>query len=549
MTQSLNQLYYSTALDNSVWLLNSATIASGATDPNTGTDAYTLAATANNATISQAITLTGGYRNRVFSIYIQRKTGTGDISISVDGTTFVVKTITGSWVRYDTSLGAEGSVTPTLKIATSGDEVYIAFAQFEDGDTATTYAVNAANPYTITQIVDADYPINTVRGCAFMDGRFFVMNPSGEIYQSALEDASSWSALEFIQSQNDPSNGVFLSKVQNYIVAFKDWSIEFFYDAANATGSILSPVQNATVQIGCASDGSVQDLGGSIAFMGQTRNGFGRAIYMLNGTSPQKISTPNVEKILDQDNLATVHSWSAQVGSHLLYGVTLVTSEVTLVYDMTTQQWSFFTYLSATGTSKTITAITAAGSVTSTSHGFSDGDIIKITATNADFNGWHVVTDVATNTFSIQATGTAFSGSGTAATYAETYFPVVASVRCNGRQYMQDASSGALYELSMDAYADAVGATAARIRTPRFDNGGIQPKFMAGLELLGDKIDSHAVVRYTDDDFQTYSSFRPVDLSANRSRIRRLGNYNRRAFEILHVKDALMRLDALEIDD
>ena len=71
------------------------------------------------------------------------------------------------------------------------------------------------------------------------------MTPNGDIYQSALEDASSWNALDFIGSQIEPDSGVYLAKFQNYIAAFKGWSTEFFYDAANATGSILSPVQNA----------------------------------------------------------------------------------------------------------------------------------------------------------------------------------------------------------------------------------------------------------------------------------------------------------------
>lgn len=549
MTQNANQLLYSQVFDNAVWTATNATLASGQTDPNAGATAYTVTATSTNATLLQSLVLADGSLNRVFSIYIQRKTGTGGISITADGSTYEVKTITGSWVRYDTTIAASGAVSVGVKIATSGDEVYVAFAQFEDGDAVTSYLANVANRYTITQIVDADYPSNTVRGTAFLDGRFFVMTQIGEIQHSALEDASSWNALDFIQSQIDPGKGVFLSKIQNYIVAFKDWSIEFFYDAANTVGSILSPVQNAAIQIGCASDGSVQEMAGQIAFMGQTKNGFGRSIYILNGTTPQKISTPAIEKLLDQDDLATVHSWSAQVGSHLLYGLTLVTTGVSLVYDFATQQWSFFTYLTISGSAKTITAITAAGVATSTSHGLSDGDIIKVSATNADFNGWHVVTAVTTNTFEIQATGTAFSGSGSAQKYAETYFPVVASVRCNGRQYMQDATSGALYEFSMDAYTDYVGAIASRIRTPKMDVTVATPKFMAQAELIGDKIDSTAVLRYTDDDFSTYSNFRPVDLSVNRSRVRRLGNYNRRAFEILHVGNALLRLEAIEVDD
>lgn len=129
----------------------------------------------------------------------------------------------------------------------------------------------------------------------------------------------------------------------------------------------------------------------------------------LNGMAPEKISTGQIDKILNADSLATVYSWSCNVGSHLLYGLTLVTTGVTLVYDFTTQLWSFFTYLTSSGVTKTVTAVTTAGVATSAAHGYSDGDIVLIAATNASFNGWHVVTDPTTDTFQLQATGTAFS--------------------------------------------------------------------------------------------------------------------------------------------
>lgn len=547
MTLNANQLLYSQLFSNAAWVKTNITLTAGQIDPSAGTEAFTLTAGAANATMLQSIALTGTL-NRTLSVYLKRKTGTGNISITVDGVTYSVETTTGSWARFDTTLTASGTVTCGIKIATSGDEVYAAWAQLEDGGTASTYATNTANRYTVTQITDADYPSNTTRGCAFLDGRFFVMNPAGEIYQSALENAASWSALEFIGTQIEPDAGVYLAKYKNYIAAFKLYSTEFFYDAGNATGSILSPVQNAAFKVGCASEDSVKELADTVTWMGQTKDGFGRGIFRLNGQTPEKISTPQIDKILNADSLATVYSWGANVGSHLLYGLTLVASAVTLVYDFTTGLWSYFTYLASSGVNKTITAITTAGVVTSTAHGYSDGDIVLLASTNSDFNGWHVATDVTTNTFQVQATGTAFSGSGTATKHTESYFPVSSSTAQGGKQYMQHATSGALYEFSQSTYVDPIGAIAARIRTPKMDEGSTKYKTMASAELIGDKVTSTAVIRYSDDDYATYSSFRPVDLSATRSKIRRLGNFRRRAFEVLHVKNALLRMEAIEVE-
>ena len=546
MVQNANQALYSQLFSNAAWVKTNITLTAGQTDPSAGTEAFTLTAGAANATMLQSVALTGTL-NRTFSIYLKRKTGTGNISITVDGSTYSVETTTGSWARFDTTLTASGTVTCGVKITTSGDEVYAAWAQLEDG-LASTYATNTANRYTVTQITDADYPSNTTRGCVFLDGRFFVMNVAGEIYQSALENAASWSALEFIGTQIEPDQGVYLAKHNNYLAAFKQYSTEFFYDAANATGSILAPVQNAAFKVGCASDASVKEMAGTVVWMGQTRDGFGRGIFRLNGVAPEKISTPQIDKILNADSLATVYSWSANVGSHLLYGLTLVTTGVTLVYDFTTQLWSFFTYLTSSGVTKTVTAVTAAGVVTSAAHGYSDGDIVLIASVNGDFNGWHVATDVTTNTFQLQATGTVFSGSGTSVKHTETYFPVIASTSANGKQYLQHATNGKLFEFSQSTYIDDVGAIAARIRTPKHDNGTSAYKTMGSAEIVGDKISSVAVMNYTDDDWATYSYFRPVDLSIERSNLRRMGRYSRRAFQILHVKNALLRLEAIEIE-
>ncbi len=547
LTFSPNQFLYSQALDNAVWTATNMTRTSGQTDPDAGTDAYTLTATGANATLLQSVVLTDSL-NRVVSLYLKRKTGTGNISLTVDGSTYEVVTIDGTWVRYDTTLSASGTVTAGIKITTSGDEVYAAWGMLEDGNTPSTYDETAASRYVMTQITDADYPANTCRGAQYLDGRFFVMDLVGDIYQSADENVASWDALEFIGSQIFPEAGVYLAKIGNYLVALKQWSIEFFYNAGNATGSILAPVQNASHRIGCASEDSVKEVAGTVVWLGHTQEGFGRAVFRLNGTTPEKISTGQVEKILNADDLATVYSWAANVGSHMLYGLTLATTGVTLVYDFSSGLWSFFTYLTSSGANKTITAVTAAGVATSTAHGYSDGDIILVASTNSDFNGWHVVTDVTTDTFQLQTTGTTFSGSGTATKHTESYFPISASIASNGVQYMQHATTGTLYEFDADTHTDPIGAIAARVRTPKMDSNTTGYKTMASAELVGDKVSSYAVLRYTDDDYVSYSNFRPVDLSATRSKIRRLGNFRRRAFEMLHVRDALFRMEALEIE-
>ena len=400
------------------------------------------------------------------------------------------------------------------------------------------------NGTTLIAVSDIDYPASTTRGTAYLDGRFFVCTPTGLVYQSADEDATSWAALDFVGARTEPDLAVFLTKYRDYIMVLKEWSCEFFYDAANATGSILAPVRNMFQLIGCGNENTVRDVMGTVVWLGVTRDGFGRSIYMMDGQGPKKISTPQVDKILDSDALTSVSSWTAKLGPHEFYGINL--TSISLAIDLPTGLWSVFTYLTSSGVTKTITAISTAGVVTSTAHGYSDGDIILVSSTNSSWNGWHVVTGVSTNAYSIQGTGTAFSGSGSSVKHTESVFPIKHSTSCGGKQIMQ--ADDKLYEFSPSQTVDEIGAIASRVRTVKYDSGNAKRKSISSAEVVGDKVADYAVMRYSDDDFTTFSDFRPVDLSANRSRIRRLGNTSRRAFEILHVGDSLIRLEALELD-
>ena len=57
-----------------------------------------------------------------------------------------------------------------------------------------------------------------------------------------------------------------------------------------------------------------------------------------------------------------------------------------------------------------------------------------------------------------------------------------------------------------------------------------------------------AMVRWTDDDYVTYTKGRRIDLSAAQARLRRCGKFRRRAFELIHIEDLPVQLSAFEID-
>ena len=152
-----NHILQSNSFDTT-WLPTDATVTSGATDPNGGTTAWTLANTAASGIIQQAVTLTG---LRSVSIYAKQGThrylrmgaygGTnsyqnfdlqdGVVSSGANGR---IENVGGGWYRC-TSFGADGT-TGGIQIfpsdsssgaATTNGNILIWKCQYESGDIAT----------------------------------------------------------------------------------------------------------------------------------------------------------------------------------------------------------------------------------------------------------------------------------------------------------------------------------------------------------------------------------------------------------------------------
>ena len=141
-----------------------------------------------------------------------------------------------------------------------------------------------------------------------------------------------------------------IAKSLNYMAAFKEWDTEFFYVDVNASspGSPLSPVDSAYLKLGCATAMSIVEFDGGIIFMSkrdQTQRS--REIHVLNGLTPKKISTAEVERLLNADTLATVYALYLSTAGHQFYVLTLKTLGITIVYDFNTGMWFQWTFLTA----------------------------------------------------------------------------------------------------------------------------------------------------------------------------------------------------------
>ncbi len=417
------------------------------------------------------------------------------------------------------------------------------------------YSYNASLA-TLTKLSNvANYPATTVPGLVYLDGVFYVMDPQGRIWGSAPNDPGTWTALNVVAMQNEPNGGVAIAKLQNYVVAFGVWTIEFFYDNANPSpASALSPNTTLPIQIGCANGESVIEMQATVVWIGQTRRE-GQGVYLFNGYVPQRISTAFVDRILQNDPLTDVSAVTVDSFGHSLYILTLRTSNITLVYSFESQLWTIWSSLTPNA-GLVVNSLTsdAYGTVTAnvTAHNYAEGDPVLIqNASIVGYNGTFNIAVVDANNFTYMVPGPLASNPGVAQSfnYTANAFRPVASAQVFDVDYMQDLNNGIIYSQDIVDVTDAGLPVDLTIITDRYDGGTTVWKVCRRITLACDIEASNVIIQYTDNDYQTYSSARYMSVSTGqRATVTPAGRFRRRAFKIRHTLPTTFRAEALELD-
>ena len=245
---------------------------------------------------------------------------------------------------FGTTFFKDGAAIPGLVDGTNGKYI---FSQcqgatpklvFGNGIKAYTYDAGAG----LVQITNVNFPVAFVKGWAYLDATLYVMDASGNIFGSGLNDPQTWTALNKIVANVDAGAGVALAKQLAYVVAFKEWSTEVFFDANNPTGSPLSAAQNAFIVWGCASADSVQDADGVLYWLAINQHSKLEVMAMENmATKP--IASKAVERLLNGVDFSKIYSWYMSAMGYRFYGITFVNSNLTLVYDITEGLWHQWT--------------------------------------------------------------------------------------------------------------------------------------------------------------------------------------------------------------
>ena len=244
-----------------------------------------------------------------------------------------------TYAVVDNALYSNGSSIQTL--STSTGTVWFCEAS---GASDVLVLVDGTKMYTIslsdvvTEITDADKPTSPITPVS-MDGYIFVIKSgTDEIYNSDVDDPTTWIAGDFITADIFPDNLVALSRTISYVVAFGSYSTEMFYDAGNASGSPLSRNLSTSFKVGCAARDSVAATDRRCYWVGQTQTGEA-SVWELDGLTLKRVSNEFVEKALQNEgsNVSNITGWLCHHKGHFVYVMNLTNR--TLVYDIDEKEW------------------------------------------------------------------------------------------------------------------------------------------------------------------------------------------------------------------
>lgn len=453
----------------------------------TSAPTLTLSAPVVGTTAVGVGTMVQGQGDSIFSYRYTLPVGSvaitvpGGVYASVPTVTFPATPGSGyTWITppqgYATiSNGAVTGVVITIAGVSSsgGHTVTLTVPIIFSAPTAVTATASAAMSSTIT----GPYAY----GIEYLDGYVFIMTTAGVLYVSNLEDPTVWNAAAYVNANSDPDSAVGLLRHLNYVIAFGQWSTDFFYNAGNTTNSPLAVNKQAKLEFGCANGSSIAKAEQTALWVSNSKTQ-GRSIYMFNGLTPQKVSTRYIDKYLNRDPLTTCRSYCMKTAGHTLYVITLPDSNITFVYDLDEQTWY---------------------------------------------------------QWSSQSGGT------------ETYFKFVyfnGNVEDKAGLFLQHETDGQIYAMSPDYYKDDANDIWFRSVSKNLDSGTNKRKFFIKVEVIGDKILGNLSIRHSDNDFQSWSNYRVVDLSKRRPILYQGGEARRRAYEVFSSDNIPIRLEALEME-
>jgi hypothetical protein len=254
---------------------------------------------------------------------------------------------------YGSKLMAQTIATGNLEIGTlNGNPGRVPIARgrnyiaMVDGTDGYTY-----NGTVFAQITDLDFPGNLVPAgkpthIVYMDG-FFIVNDANtdNFYISALEDPTSWNALDFDAASVSPDKALAIAQTESILWIFGDETAQGYYNSGNADFP-YQIILTATQEVGILAPDSLAESDDGIFYLATTPEG-GRFVYQIQGQSGRVITDDSQEQfLLTVDNPGLAWGFIYKQGGESYYVLQLGETSglnaklsTTLVYNIKAQAW------------------------------------------------------------------------------------------------------------------------------------------------------------------------------------------------------------------
>lgn len=348
---------------------------------------------------------------------------------------------------------------------------------FTDGTTLNL--LDTAN--VVTPVADPNLPSPHLPYPVFLDGYLFLAKVgTADVYNSNLNDPTTWTPGDFIAAEMRPDLVRRIAILNNYLVVLGTTSIEYFWDAANATGSPLQR-NDTPIKLNRYIGGFAQHAN-DLLFIGENKLGQ-PSVFMLRDFKIEELAYNTVARYLNTISSSSA-TWKGTVISaqgHALY--LLVAGDTTYACDLETRFWSRWAFQQ-------------------------ESDFPAILSER-----------VTTNT----QRNTCFALAG---------------------------NNSTIYKMSDTLFQDAGVNFTFRIVTESLDFGNLNRKTMGRFCLIGDRppADSNVTVSWSDDDYQTYSTPRTINMNTDLPSTYRLGHFRQRNFKLEYTDNYPFRLQRYEVD-
>jgi hypothetical protein len=431
---------------------------------------------------------------------------------SVNGTGVFTSTDGSTWTQVNTLLtNATTPVRFTEFIDGSNQKSLI----MVDGVEGYVFTSNAAG----TKITDVDFPSPHVPFPVYLDGYLFLAKAgTGDIYNSNLENPSAWTAGDFISSELYPDDIQALVKVNNYLLVIGTQGSEFFYDAANATGSPLARYDGGSLPFGTHFPNSIASNKNTVVLIANNNDGE-NTIKVIEDFNDKDIDTSVIPMLnmrltaaSNPTTAAAVRGYFFRQFGQLFY--VLAFQGDTAAPDLRNGTWCF---------------------------SFETGWWSELRIGAAGNNPFPVY-------FSTMS-----MGSNRIANYV--------SGHVGGVPFVATLEEGATASYAHTAKDHILNGPASEhiyheVRTPNLDFGTRNRKYMYRFGvILTDHTSTTSTtdglsISWSDDDSQTYTTPVPLYFGATYDYpfITQLGSFRQRTFKITYSGDAFLRLKAIEMD-